>query len=71
MGNMKRVEEYSPVHAAELSAAYAKTGNKIPDYRQTIASSHYFAAKPSENAKTVTILIKDRFGNEWKEVVEL
>lgn len=71
MGSMKKVKEYSPVHIAELTAAYSRTGNKIPDYRQTIASDHYFAAKPSENAKTVTILIKDRFGNEWKEVIEL
>lgn len=71
MGAMTQVEEYSPTHEASLKAAYEKTGNQIPEYRQTRLAKHYFAAKPSEGAKEISVTIRDRFGNCWTETIEL
>lgn len=71
MGAMERVKEYSPLHTAEMNAAYAKTGKTPSDYRLTKESDHYFAARPSAGAKKVTVVIKDRFGHTWKEEVTL
>lgn len=67
MGKMEQVEEYSPIHTAEINEKYEKLGTKPANYRLTDKSGHYFAATPSKDAKTVSIVIKDRFGNEWKE----
>ena len=71
MGPMTHVEEYSPMHEASMKELYEKKERKIPTYRQTKKSRHYFAAKPSESAKKITIEIKDRFGNSWTENIEL
>ena len=71
MGAMTQVEEKSPMHELDMKAAYSRTGNPIPDYRQTRAAKHYFAAKPSEGAKKITIVINDRFGHSWTETIEL
>ena len=71
MGAMKQVEEYSPLHESSMNELYSATGKKIPDYRQTDPSTHYFAARPSEGAKEITIMIKDRFGNSWSEIIKL
>jgi hypothetical protein len=71
MGAMEQVEEYSPIHEADMKALYSKTGKKIPSYRQTKCAKHYFAAKPSSGAKKITIEITDRFGNCWSETIEL
>lgn len=67
MGAMKQVEEYSPIHAADIKAKYDALGRKPSNYRLTRKAKHFFAATPSKEAKTVTVVIKDRFGNEWKE----
>lgn len=69
MGKMEQVKEYSPLHAADLKAKYEKIGQEPAKHRHTRQSPHFFAAQPSKDAKTVTIVIKDRFGNEWKEDV--
>ena len=63
----EQVEEYSPIHTAEINEKYEKLGTKPVDYHLTRKAKHYFAATPSKEAKTVSIVIKDRFGNEWKE----
>lgn len=67
MGKMEQVEEYSPIHTAEINEKYEKLGTKPVDYHLTSKAKHYFAATPSKEAKTVAVVIKDRFGNEWKE----
>lgn len=71
MGEMKQVQEYSPIHAAELKAKYDELGREPSKYRQTDSASHYFAVKPSSDAKTVTISIKNRFGHSWTETIKL
>lgn len=71
MGAMTQVEEYSPLHTESMRAKYEPTGKAPSDYRLTRKANHYFAAKPSETAQTVRIVVKDRFGNEWSEDIEL
>ena len=71
MGPMTQVEDYSPMHEAGMNEVYAQKGTGIPRYKQTRISKHYFSAKPSAQAKTITIEIKDRFGNSWTEDIEL
>ena len=71
MGPMEQVEEYSPIHSAEIHAKYDGTGKRITAHRMTGCADHYFAAKPSENAKEITIMIRNPFGRTWKETVRL
>lgn len=70
-GPMEQVSELSPIHMAELEAKYAPTGQKPKSYRRTIEATHYYAAKPSEGAKEITIVIKNRFGKTWRETIRL
>lgn len=67
MGKMKQVEEYSPFHAESIRVRYEKLGEEPSDYRLTRKANHYFAAKPSPDANVVTIVIRNRFLNEWRE----
>lgn len=70
-GPMEQVSELSPIHMAELEAKYAPTGQKPKSYRRTIEATHYYAAKPSEGAEEITVVIKNRFGKTWKESIRL
>ena len=70
-GQMEQVSELSPIHMAELEAKYAPTGTKPKNYRRTIEATHYYAAKPSESAKELKIVITNRFGKTWKEKILL
>ena len=70
-GQMEQVSELSPIHIAELNAKYAPTGKKPKSYRRTIEATHYYAAKPSESATEIMIVIKSRFGKTWKEIIRL
>ena len=70
-GPMEQVSELSPIHMTELEAKYAPTGQKPKSYRRTIEATHYYAAKPSEGANEITIVIKNRFGKTWKETILL
>ena len=67
MGKMTQVEEYSPFHAESIRVKYEKLGQEPSDYRLTRKANHYFAAKPSPDANVVTIVIRNRFLNEWRE----
>ena len=69
MGEMEQVSEYSPIHTSEIEARYV--GKVISDYKLTDLGIHYFAAKPSENAKEITVVITNRFGKVWKETIPL
>ena len=71
MGAMTQVEEYSPLHAESIRARYAALGKEPADYRLTRKANHYFAAKPAPGTQTVQIIIRDRFGKEWKEEIKL
>lgn len=71
MGPMEQVEEYSPIHAAELHARYDGTGKTIKEHKFTGLANHYFAAKPSDGASEITVVITNRFGKVWKETIQL
>lgn len=71
MGPMTQVEDYSPMHEKGMNELYTRKGTEIPRFKQTRISKHYFSAKPSAGAKKISIEIKDRFGNCWKENIEL
>ena len=70
-GSMKRVKEYNPLHTAEVEATFAKKGKPVTNWKKTTKSNHYFAAKPSEGAKKITIIISNPFGKEWVENINL
>ena len=66
-GSMKRVKEYNPFHTAEVEATFAKKGKPVTSWKRTTKGYQYFAAKPSEGAKKITIIISNPFGQEWVE----
>lgn len=70
-GIMKQVEEYSPLHTAEIESTYRERDHAMPEHKRTRISRHYFAARPSSKAETVTIKVTDRFGNVWTETISL
>lgn len=70
-GHMKKVSEYNPLHTAEVEATFAKKGKPVTNWKRTTKSKHYFAAKPSEGAKKITIIISNPFGKEWVENINL
>ena len=71
MGKMEQVLEFSPIHTNELNARYAGAKQGPSSHKLTCKAMHYFAAKPSEDAKLVTITVKDRFGKVWEEKIQL
>ena len=71
MGTMKKVKEYNPLHTAEINATFEKKGKPVTSWKRTVKGKHYFAASPSPEAKTITIIIKSRFGETWTETFNL
>ena len=69
MGKLKPVHEYSPVYIQEINAAFAD--KKIPSYKRPKINYHYFAATPSQYAKTVTVAVTGRFGQTWVSDVDM
>lgn len=70
-GEMTRVKEKNHLHKAEVEATFAKKGKPVTSWKRTSASDHYFAAKPSDSAKKITIHIQNPFGKKWVEDVNL
>ena len=70
-GEMTRVKEKNHLHKAEVEATFAKKGKPLTSWKRTSASDHYFAAKPSDSAKKITIHIQNPFGKKWVEEVNL
>ena len=71
MGKMEKVKEYSPYHIAEMKAKYEPLGKEPASWKSTIAGEHYFAATPSQYAKTVTVSVTSRFGQTWVYDVDM
>ncbi len=63
MGKLKPVDEYSPMYIREINEAFK--GKKIASHKKAGLNYHYFAATPSQYAKTVTIAVESRFGQKW------
>ena len=70
-GVMPQVEEYSPLHTAEIEARYKALGREVSQYKRTRLARHYFAQKPSPDAETVRVNVTDRFGNVWEQTISL
>ena len=66
MGAMEQVTITSPYYEREIKAAYTDRGKNIPNYKKPHKNIHYFAAVPSQYAKVVTVIVKDRFGHQWR-----
>lgn len=71
MGLLKQVEEYCPLHAADLKAIYDKQGVEPAVHKLTMKASHYFAATPTEGASEILIKVTDRFGNVMNQTLSL
>ena len=71
MGAMEAVQECSPYHIAELKAREKELGKNVSDWKNTRVFGHYFAATPSQYAKTVTVSITSRFGQTWVYDVDM
>ena len=71
MGAMKRVSEYNPLHTKEVEETFARKGKPVTSWKRTQKGRHYYAAKPSENASEITIVIQSRFGQVWTEKIDM
>ena len=71
MGKMDKVEEFSPLHIAEMKAKYEPLGKEPSSWKTTRVGEHYFAATPSQYAKTVTVAVTGRFGQTWVYDVDM
>lgn len=71
MGKMEQVEELSPYYIKELYAAFEGRYDEIKSYKFPRHNIHYFAATPSQYAKTVTIAVESRFGKKWVQTVDM
>ena len=71
MGSMDKVREYSPLHIAEMKAKYEALGQEPSSWKGTKAAEHYFAATPSQYAKTVTVSVTNPFGQSWVYDVDM
>jgi len=68
-GDMKQVEDVSPTYIKQITEVYADKA--IPGFRRPRKNIHYFAARPSKNAKEVKVVVTNRFGKTWERTVEL
>ena len=70
-GSMARVSEYNPLQKAEVESSFRELNKPVRRFMRTAKSKHYFAAKPSEEAKEITICIKSPFGKTWTETLQI
>ena len=71
MGAMSQVYELNPMHTKEIESTFKSINMPIPGWKTTIKGEHYFAAKPSDQASQVTLIVKNPFGQTWKECINL
>ena len=71
MGAMSQVYELNPMHTKEIESTFESRNMPTPGWKTTIKGEHYFAAKPSDQASQVTLIVKNRFGQTWKECIKL
>lgn len=71
MGKMEQVLDYSPIHTEELNARYAGAKRGPSSHKLSSIGIHFYAAKPSEGAKEMTVTITSRFGKTWTETIKL
>jgi len=70
-GAMEQVTDYPASHINKMMDLYAPLKKRPSNYRISQITDHLFAATPSQYAKHVTICIKNRFGKEWLQHVDM
>ena len=70
-GEMQQVYDYSPYYIRELNARYFDKGKATPEYKNPRPNNHYFIAVPSQYADEVVVVVEDRFGNEYRDTVDM
>ena len=71
MGEARQVWEVSPDYKAEIMAVYKGDADKIPGYKKPQPQNHYYAAEPSPDASTASIVVKAPDGREWTHTFSL
>jgi glycerophosphoryl diester phosphodiesterase len=71
MGKLKPVEDLSPNYIMEILGVFEGRYDEMKSYKYPRHNKHYFAATPSQYAKTVTIAVESRFGKKWVHTVNM
>lgn len=71
MGKLKPVEDLSPNYIKEILGVFEGRYDEMRSYKYPRHNKHYFAATPSQYAKTVTIAVESRFGKKWVHTVNM
>lgn len=69
MGSMEETTDVDPKFIRAINETFKD--KEIPKYKRPRHNIHYYAAEPSQYAKTVTVKVKSRFGKEWSYDVDL
>ncbi len=65
---VKRVDAYDPLHVVHFNMARMNTNSTSVTF-PTLMTSHMFEVSASNATSSVTIVVTDRFGNEYRETV--
>ena len=66
MGELAPVADVSPTYIKEINAVFAPRKKSVSQYKKPRLNIHYFAAIPSQYAKTVGIKVTNPLGREWE-----
>ena len=65
-GPAELIADISPTYAEQIMDVYKGDFEKIPGYKRPSPNLHYFAARPSAEARTVTITVRNPYGGSWE-----
>ena len=70
-GPAELTADVSPTYVDQIMDVYKGDFEKIPGYKRPTVNLHYFVAKPSAEARSVTITVRNPYGASWEHVFEL
>ena len=65
-GPAELIPDISPTYVEQILDVYKGDFEEIPGYKRPSPNLHYFAAKPSAEARTVTITVRNPYGSSWE-----
>ena len=65
-GPAEQIPFISPTYTKQIMDVYKGDFEKIPGYKRPTPNIHYFAAKPSAEARKVTITVRNPYGGSWE-----
>lgn len=71
MGKMDQVSDLSSAYTNQIEAAYKAYGEAVPDWKKGKLSGHYFAATPSRYAERIMVVVHNRAGYKWTQMIDL